>query len=506
MQESDLILEADDVYAWVEERREYAALEQSDSVPSALRGVYKGSLAVGNPQASRAPQVSETAVRYLHAFDASGYAALSRVDWSTFDDDSEARPRLVTELLEAVRYLHLRGLPHLSLNADFVRVGRDATGRARLKLIGVGAGPKLVATRRPFSIPELWSFNAPETMGGALIESNLRALLLMDAWSVGVLVAMIVTRDPQSPFEAEADWRRGVLSSRQAVSERTKTAFSDFAFWLSDADAKSQNLLFDRGWIARLLLGLLTRDPNRRMSVRAASDFVAQRFSPAAPGAAAMGTQITYAPRLPVSRGGTNTTWEAPPVAAKDIAAAADNATADAPPESRPRAPAPPRGNATGAPRAPPKPPGKAPMGRFGPDDVESAEPFRSLEAMLAIAGSGECKCVLERARTLRLGGLPYGEVVGFRNRADGDRWDIFVPGLPASNNGAGALLPQRIKRVHGVVLIKGGNHKLAVELEHHPPAGNEAVLADVRKYMDLYAAQHPTSKDRIRYLEYDSA
>ena len=30
------------------------------------------------------------------------------------------------------------------------------------------------------------------------------------------------------------------------------------------------------------------------------------------------------------------------------------------------------------------------------------------------------------------MGGVKnYGEVIGFRNRADGDRWDVFVPGLP---------------------------------------------------------------------------
>lgn len=65
----------------------------------------------------------------------------------------------------------------------YVRVGAaNATGRARLKVVGCGAGPKLVATRRPFSLPETWAFNAPETLDGVLIQSNLKALFRMDAW------------------------------------------------------------------------------------------------------------------------------------------------------------------------------------------------------------------------------------------------------------------------------------------------------------------------------------
>ena len=94
-----------------------------------------------------------------------------------------------------------------------------------------------------------------------------------------------------------------------------------------------------------------------------------------------------------------------------------------------------------------------------------------------------------------------YGEIVGFRNRADGDRWDVLVPGLPAQ------LPPgsrHRLSNVLGVILIKGGNHKLAVEVDAF--AVDEArVLADVRRFVDAYVATHPTSANRVRFLEYDS-
>jgi hypothetical protein len=105
---------------------------------------------------------------------------------------------------------------------------------------------------------------------------------------------------------------------------------------------------------------------------------------------------------------------------------------------------------------------------------------------------------------------VPYGEVVGFRNRADGDRWDVLLPGVvvdpksPAGLPGVGPNEPLRIARVIGVVLIKGGNHKLAVEVDAF--AVDEArVLADVRRFVDAYVATHPTSANRVRFLEYDS-
>ena len=95
-----------------------------------------------------------------------------------------------------------------------------------------------------------------------------------------------------------------------------------------------------------------------------------------------------------------------------------------------------------------------------------------------------------------------YGEIVGFRNRADGDRWDVLVPGLPAQ------LPPgsrHRLSNVLGVILIKGGNHKLVVALEGNRPDA-AAVKEEISTFIDTYAKSHPNvrSKARIRYLELD--
>jgi hypothetical protein len=63
-------------------------------------------------------------------------------------------------------------------------------------------------------------------------------------------------------------------------------------------------------------------------------------------------------------------------------------------------------------------------LARVGSD----GEPYRSLEAMLNIADRGGAYIAIQRRPWEGI--KNYGEVLGFRNRADGDRWDIFVPGL----------------------------------------------------------------------------
>lgn len=95
-----------------------------------------------------------------------------------------------------------------------------------------------------------------------------------------------------------------------------------------------------------------------------------------------------------------------------------------------------------------------------------------------------------------------YGEVIGFRNRADGDRWDVFVPGLEkALPEGE----PYKLRNVMGVVLIKGGNHKLVVEIEDFEPISKERVAADIKQFVTTYARVHRgVQASRVRYLALD--
>ena len=69
---------------------------------------------------------------------------------------------------------------------------------------------------------------------------------------------------------------------------------------------------------------------------------------------------------------------------------------------------------------------------------------------------------------------------------------------------------PLKLRGVLGVVLIKGGNHKLAVSVERDgepiSPISRERVASDVREFMRVYQREHPgTSAARINYLDYSN-
>ena len=52
-------------------------------------------------------------------------------------------------------------------------------------------------------------FHAPELLTSAVVQSNLGALFQIDAWAVGVLVAMLASGANTSPFRAVPVWQRG---------------------------------------------------------------------------------------------------------------------------------------------------------------------------------------------------------------------------------------------------------------------------------------------------------
>ena len=50
--------------------------------------------------------------------------------------------------------------------------------------------------------------------------------------------------------------------------------------------------------------------------------------------------------------------------------------------------------------------------------------------------------------------------------------------------------------------MVKGGNHKLAVELVGQRIRGREAVRADVNRFIDGYVELHPGAyRKRVRYM-----
>ena len=89
-------------------------------------------------------------------------------------------------------------------------------------------------------------------------------------------------------------------------------------------------------------------------------------------------------------------------------------------------------------------------------------------------------------------GARNYGEVVGWRNRADGDCWDVFAPGyerrLPMGRAFA-------VGSVLGVLLLDNGNHKIAVRLrdDDAEAGGYDAAraAAETARYCRTYTARN---------------
>lgn len=476
-----LILEEPAADVWLDETFEFQGLAEDDQTPHALRShlcSFRLPSGVG-----------------CHAFKGGG-TQLSRYLWRggteearrrgagprTVAEDDARSLRLVVDLLEAVNHLHCRGSAHLDLSGETLRVRSTSDQRDRLDLIGLGAAVRLqpVPGRTAYQLGTQVAFRAPESLSGPFFESNLRALLLMDAWSVGVLIAMVVSSSGASPFAVEADWARGEFSVEAATSRAVGDAFRDFAPWLQRLDADGGGLLFRHGWLVRLVLGLLTVDPSRRLTVHEAC-LLAQRATASLASAASFGR-----PPQPAAA-------EADPLAFGVAAAPAGGASA---------------GGAGGGAAA-----AGSELRRYrgrgggrrggGGGEGRESEPYRSLEAIVNIAERGRAVATFERRQWEGL--RNYGEVIGFRNRADGDRWDVFVPGLEYE---LPLDTPFPLQRVLGVVLIKGGNHKLAIAMPPpHAPPSRDAVEAGVQDFLRIYAREHPGQQSsRMRYLELDQA
>lgn len=75
-----------------------------------------------------------------------------------------------------------------------------------------------------------------------------------------------------------------------------------------------------------------------------------------------------------------------------------------------------------------------------------------------------------------------YGEIPKYINRADGDPWDVIVPGYPKLTVGE----PFKFKKLLGVYALPNDNHKLIVDvytdMERITP-----IEKDVLKFKKMY-------------------
>jgi len=96
-------------------------------------------------------------------------------------------------------------------------------------------------------------------------------------------------------------------------------------------------------------------------------------------------------------------------------------------------------------------------------------------------------RAVLEhRPKKYLFGTLNYGEIKGWYNEADGDCWDVFVPGmgrkLPLNK-------PMKIKKILGVLFLENYNHKIAIQV-YYPDFDIDAAKEEITRYSQNYTSK----------------
>ena len=525
-----IVLEERDELVWSDETLEFNGLAADPRTPRPL---------TAHLESFRLPNGV-----CCHAFDGAGQP-LSTFPWTSEASlvPDRARAMLILQLLDAVEYLHSRGSAYLGLDAEVVRVVPRESDAAdcELRLLGFGAAVRLqsagrttanVERRSTYMLDSETPFHAPELLSSAVLQSNLRSLFQIDSWSVGVLITMIAGGSNESPFRADVDWKAGLLTPEAATRARIVQMRRAYGEFITELDAGAGGFLFRHGWVLRLILGLLQPEPSDRMTIYQARAVALEALERNPEYAEAVRAYLgaedgaTAAEGADAADGGAaapsalaaaTATASATAIATTTTTAAAATTTVKTSSSRPPPFSSSPRTNQ----KPPQKPQQKPPPARQPPAQRAdlpaevgeltrfrklgardgSGEPFRSLEAMLNMGSRGSAYVQIEK-RAEWSGVLNYGEVIGFRNRSDGDRWDVFVPGIDGA-------LPQyepfKLVGVLGVMLIKGGNHKLCVELEGRPPVSRERVNADIAKFKEVYAQVHPkTQASRIRFLALD--
>ena len=104
------------------------------------------------------------------------------------------------------------------------------------------------------------------------------------------------------------------------------------------------------------------------------------------------------------------------------------------------------------------------------------------------IVGNTDHPVVLEyRPERFLFGTKNYGEVRGgWYNRADGDPWDVFVPGY---NCALPRRQPMEVADVLGVLMLENGNHKIAVRVPVSGYSTNRA-KREIRTYVHRYTTE----------------
>lgn len=109
---------------------------------------------------------------------------------------------------------------------------------------------------------------------------------------------------------------------------------------------------------------------------------------------------------------------------------------------------------------------------------------FKNLEYVLHKINNRNVYCIIEnRPKKFMFGGLNYGEIPNFINKADGDPWDILAPGYSK-------LLPKykplKITEIIGVFKLENDNDKIIVKVDI-PGFDEKLMYSELVRYMKNY-------------------
>ena len=119
--------------------------------------------------------------------------------------------------------------------------------------------------------------------------------------------------------------------------------------------------------------------------------------------------------------------------------------------------------------------------------------PFHVLYRTLVVPRRG-VQVVMEHRKNKFINN--YGELPQFINGADGDPWDVIVPGYATLEYGK----PYRFKKLMGVYALPDGNHKLIVDVYTDHERDVSKIQRQVKKFQKRYE-EHTKLKGSVLYF-----